>query len=129
MIALRGKPHTVVSDNGTKPSAILHWSEKRKVEWDYVAPGKPTQNGFGEGFNCRLRDECLNKTLVTSLPRLQSMLAEWKDDYNTVRPHSKLGGKRPAEIGGKAVSGHTPTRLAIPSNTNHEKEGFNFECY
>jgi putative transposase len=59
----RGKPHTVVSDNGTEltSSAILRWSQERRVEWHYIAPGKPMQNGFVESFNGRLRDECLNE--------------------------------------------------------------------
>ncbi|NWP10220.1 transposase family protein, partial [Escherichia coli] len=62
LIGLRGKPHTVVSDNGTEltSSAILRWSQERQVEWHYIAPGKPMQNGFVESFNGRLRDECLN---------------------------------------------------------------------
>ena len=124
LIALRGKPRTVVSDNGTEltSSAILRWSQEQRVEWHYIAPGKPMQNGFVESFNGRLRDECLNETLFTSLPHTRSVLAAWKEDYNTVRPHSKLGGKTPAEIAGKAVWGHAPTQLAIPSNINHERQ-------
>ena len=57
LIGLRGKPHTVVSDNGTEltSSAILRWSQERRVEWHYIAPGKPMQNGFVESFNGRLR--------------------------------------------------------------------------
>ncbi|PXA99274.1 IS3 family transposase, partial [Nostoc sp. 3335mG] len=53
LIGLRGKPHTVVSDNGTEltSSAILRWSQDRRVEWHYIAPGKPMQNGFVESFN------------------------------------------------------------------------------
>ena len=59
---VRGYPCMVVSDNGTEPTsnAILKWQEERRVEWHYIAPGKPTQNGFVESFNDRLRDECLN---------------------------------------------------------------------
>ena len=62
MLGLRGKPHPVVSDHGTEltSSAILRWSQERRVEWHYVAPGKPVQNGFVESFNGRLRDECLS---------------------------------------------------------------------
>ena len=47
LIGMRGKPHTVVSDNGTEltSSAILRWSQERRVEWHYIAPGKPMQNG------------------------------------------------------------------------------------
>ena len=50
LIGMRGKPHTVVSDNGTEltSSAILRWSQERRVEWHYIAPGKPMQNGFVE---------------------------------------------------------------------------------
>lgn len=62
LIGVRGKPHTVVSDTGTELTsmAILKWAEEHKVEWHYIAPGKPTQNAFVESFNGRLRDECLN---------------------------------------------------------------------
>ena len=100
LLGSRGKPHTVVSDNGTEltSSAILRWSQERRVEWHYIAPGKPMQNGFVESFNGRLRDECLNETLFTSLAHARFVVAAWRHDYNTVRPHSKLGGKTPAEI-------------------------------
>ncbi|MBX9896431.1 MAG: hypothetical protein K2Y17_00740 [Qipengyuania sp.] len=35
LIGLRGKPHTVIGDNGTEltSSAILCWSQERLVEW------------------------------------------------------------------------------------------------
>ncbi|ALK10230.1 IS2 transposase TnpB [Blastochloris viridis] len=58
----RGKPKTVVSDNGTEltSNAILAWADAARVDWHYIAPGKPTQNAFIESFNGRLRDELLN---------------------------------------------------------------------
>jgi putative transposase len=113
LIGMRGKPHTVVSDNGTEltSSAILRWSQERRVEWHYIAPGKPMQNGFVESFNGRLRDECLNETLFTSLPHARFVLDAWRHDYNHVRPHSKLGGKTPAEIAGQPVWGHAPRQV------------------
>jgi Integrase core domain len=43
-----------------------------------------------------LRDECLNETLFTSLAHAREVLSIWKDDYNTVRPHSGLGNLSPA---------------------------------
>jgi hypothetical protein len=102
LAAVRGKPLTVVSDNGTEltSTSILRWSQERQVEWHYIMPGKPTQNAFVESFNGRLRDECLNETLFTSLAHARSILAAWKHDYNTIRQHSKLGGRTPAEIDG-----------------------------
>ncbi|EAB1567118.1 IS3 family transposase [Salmonella enterica] len=125
LIGMRGKPHTVVSDNGTEltSSAILRWSQERRVEWHYIAPGKPMQNGFVESFNGRLRDECLNETLFTSLPHARFVLDAWRHDYNHVRPHSKLGGRTPAEKAGKPVWEHAPRQVAITSTNHHVGAG------
>jgi len=59
----------VVSDNDTEltSTAILRWSQEQRIEWHYIALGKPTQNAFVESFKYRLRDECMNETLFTSL--------------------------------------------------------------
>ena len=125
VIGQRGKPQMIVSDNGTELTsmAILRWSKERRVEWHYTAPGKPTQNAFVESFNGKLRDECLNETLFTSLAHARMELAEWQHDYNTVRPHSKLGGRTPAEIAKQAVPGHAPALLVIPSTISQTMEG------
>ena len=98
LITARGRPALCVSDNGTELTgmAILRWSQERRVEWHYIAPGKPQQNAFIESFNGRLRDELLNETLFVSLAHVREALAIWKDDYNTVRPHSALGNLPPA---------------------------------
>ena len=77
--------------------AILRWSQDRQIEWHYIAPGKPQQNGYVESFNGRLRDECLNETLFASLSHARSVLRAWRDDYNYVRPHSGIGGLTPAD--------------------------------
>jgi len=96
----RGYPATVVSDNGTELTsvAILRWSQERGVAWHYIAPGKPTQNALVESFNGRLRDECLNESVFTSLRQARAVLAAWRRDYNEVRPHSALGGRAPGSI-------------------------------
>jgi putative transposase len=98
LIASRGRAAMCVSDNGTELTgmAILRWSQETRVEWHYIAPGKPQQNAFIESFNGRLRDELLNETLFASLIHVREALAIWKDDYNTVRPHSALGNLTPA---------------------------------
>jgi len=63
IISQRGKPLSVVSDNGAEltSTAILNWCQEAGVEWHYIAPGKPTQNAFIESFNGKLRDELLNE--------------------------------------------------------------------
>lgn len=57
-----GYPRMIVSDNGSEftSNAMLRWQQEHALEWHYIAPSKPTQNGFIESFNGRLRDECLN---------------------------------------------------------------------
>ena len=88
LIARRGaRPLLCVSDNGTELTgvAILSWSQQRQVGWHYIAPGKPQQNAFAESFIDRLRDECLNETLFTSLRQARAVLATWQRDYNEVR--------------------------------------------
>ncbi len=98
LIGRRGKPGMIVSDHGTEftSNAILAWSKDHRVEWHYIAPGKPMQNGFCESFNGRMRDELLNESLFFGLDHARSAIAEWKEDFNTARPHSSLGYQTPA---------------------------------
>ncbi len=95
---LRGRPAMVVSDNGTELTshAVLRWVEETGIEWHYIAPGKPVQNAFVESFNGRLRDECLNEHVFRSLSQARAIVEAWRIDYNTVRPHSSLGGLPPS---------------------------------
>ncbi|MBB4420860.1 transposase InsO family protein [Rhizobium leguminosarum] len=65
-------------------NAILAWSKDHKVDWHYIAPGKPMQNGYVESFNGRMRDELLNESLFFGLDHARSAIAEWADDYNPV---------------------------------------------
>ena len=53
IIQVRGIAKTIVSDNGTEmtSSAVLKCCQKTKIDWHYIAPGKPTQNAFIESFN------------------------------------------------------------------------------
>jgi putative transposase len=137
IVAVRGRPAMIVSDNGTELTslAMLRWSQERQVEWHYIAPGKPIQNAFVESFNGRLRDELLNETLFISLGHAREALATWKDDYNTVRPHSGLGNLTPAAYAdGSApgtqrdgalryVEGSAPRPVASPSHQGSNQPG------
>ena len=109
LVERRGKPGMIVSDNGTEltSNAILAWSKDHKVEWHYIAPGRPMQNGYVESFNGRMRDELLNESLFFGLDHARSAIAEWADDYNHFRPHSSLGYQTPADYAGN----HRPNRL------------------
>jgi len=98
LIAQRGKPGMIVSDNGTEltSNAVLAWCGHIGVEWHYIAPGRPMQNGYVESFNGRMRDELLNETLFMSLAHARVEIAAWVEDYNRERPHSSLGYVTPA---------------------------------
>ena len=98
LIACRGKPGMIVSDNGTEftCNTMLTWSEDNQIAWHFIAPGKPMQNGFCESFNGRMRDELLNETLFFGLDHARGKIAAWADDYNSQRPHSSLGYLTPA---------------------------------
>lgn len=69
LVRIYGKPACIVSDNGTEftSKAILKWANDNKVEWHYIDPGNPQQNGYIESFNGSLRDECLNEEIFDSL--------------------------------------------------------------
>ena len=103
IVDVRGKPGTIVSDNGTEMTsmAVLRWAQEAGIDWHYIAPGKPQQNAFIESFNGRLRDECLNETLFSSLSEAHGVLNAWKEDYNRNRPHSALGNLTPMEFAEK----------------------------
>ncbi|PYE80838.1 putative transposase [Pseudoroseicyclus aestuarii] len=99
VIERRGKPGMIVSDNGTEltSNAILRWCSEHRIEWHYIAPGKPMQNGFVESFNGRMRDELLNETMFRNLAHARAVIAAWAADYNTERPHSALDYQTPAD--------------------------------
>lgn len=111
----RGRPLVIVSDNGTELTsrAILQWQEDRAVEWHYIAPGKPMQNGFVESLNGRLRDECLNEHLFRSLAAARIIIEDWRIDYNANRPHTSLGGLTPNEFATRSRQDQTMNRVQL----------------
>ena len=104
IMARRGRPKTIVSDNGTELTsmAVLRWCQETRIDWHYIAPGKPMQNAFVERFIDSLRDELLNETLFTTLAEAKAPITAWKEDYNRNRPHSSLGNLTPQEFAMKS---------------------------
>jgi putative transposase len=92
IIESRVCPRMIVSDNGTEftSNTTLAWQEAREIEWHYIAPGKPMQNGFVESFNGRLRDECLNEHLFANLNEARHIIEEWRIDYNRASEHPSV---------------------------------------
>ncbi|WP_456815207.1 IS3 family transposase [Bradyrhizobium sp. USDA 4529] len=114
IVARRGKPSLIVSDNGTELTcnAMLAWCKETGIDWHFIAPGKPMQNGFVESFNGRMRDELLNETLFFDLNDTRTKLAAWVADYNGERPHSSLQYLTPAAYAATLTA--TDARLRNP---------------
>lgn len=94
------KPKTIVVDNGSefRCKAMDAWATKNDVRLHFIEPGKPQQNAFIESFNSRFRAECLDQNLFENLDSAGLFIRVWKREYETVRPHSSLGGIPPAEF-------------------------------
>lgn len=87
-------------DNGPEFAgrALDAWAYAHQVMLDFIEPGKPTQIGQVESFNGKFRDECLmclNLHWFTSLHHARQIIAAWKEDHNTQRPHSALQQQPP----------------------------------
>jgi len=69
LVIRRGKPTTVVSDNGTEltSNAVLSWAGEAGIDWHHIAPGKPQQNGYAESFNGRLQPSPMRATTYAGL--------------------------------------------------------------
>ena len=100
LIKRRGKPGTIVSDNGTEftSNAMFASAQDNTVVWHFIAPGKPMQNGFCESFNGRFRAECLNTHWFLTLADAREKLEDWRSYYNEDRPHGAIGNKPPASL-------------------------------
>ena len=96
----RGYPVAVRTDNGPEftSRAFLAWTTLHGIRHILIQPGRPMQNGYIESFNGKFRDECLNEQWFQSLPQARDCIAEWRKDYNEVRPHSSLGRIPPAQL-------------------------------
>ena len=94
----KGIPEHLRSDNGPEFIAqqLRQWLAKLGTATLYIEPGSPWENGYCESFNGKLRDECLNGEIFYSLKEAQVVVEQWREEYNTRRPHSALGYRPPA---------------------------------
>ena len=93
LIAQHGAPAHLRSDNGAEfvATRVQAWLAQRGVQTLYIEPGKPWQNGKDERFNGTVRDECLNMHVFGSVAEACVRLSSFRHQYNTERPHSRLG--------------------------------------
>ncbi len=98
LFVFRGIPEHIRSDNGPEftAGAIRKWLARMGVKTLFIEPGNPWENGYIESFNGKLRDELLNREIFTTLTEAKVLIADWRNEYNQVRPHSAKGYKPPA---------------------------------
>jgi transposase InsO family protein len=101
-----GLPRSIRSDNGppfASPFNALGLT-KLAVWWlalgivlDRIDPGCPYQNGGHERMHLDMKRE-LEGQIAGGLQEQQHVMDEWKEEFNTERPHQALDGKRPADV-------------------------------
>ena len=95
----RGMAEYIRSDNGPEfiANAVKEWLEKHGARSIFIRPGSPWENSYIESFHGKLRDECLNQEIFSSIEQAGIVLENWREEYNNYRPHSSLGGLSPSE--------------------------------
>jgi len=102
----RGVPVHIWSDNGAEFTAkrVRSWLSNLQIKPLFIEPGSPWENGYIESFNGKMRDELLNGEIFYSLKEARIIIEMWRNEYNTVRPHSALGYRPPV-----------PTAILVPT--------------
>jgi len=105
LIEQRGKPDQIVCDNGPEFTckAMFFWQKESRVKLGFIQPGKPTQNAFIESLNGKFRNECLNQNWFRSIVEAEHEIDQWREHYNTIRPHSSLNYMTPLAFANQAA--------------------------
>ena len=100
LIEQHGTPRYIRSDNGAQftARAVMIWLGRFYIKTAFIEPGKPWQNGYVESFHARLPDECLNMYRFNSGKEAETIIEQWREDYNTQRPHSSLNYQTPNSV-------------------------------
>jgi putative transposase len=100
LFAEQSAPKFLRSDNGPEFIAreLQGWLAQERAESFYIDPGSPWQNAYGESFNGKFRDECLNLEEFANPAEARVVHESWRRYYNGERPHSSLGYQTPWEF-------------------------------
>jgi putative transposase len=98
--AKHGYPQFLRSDNGAEFIAGItkEFLAENQIKAAYIEPGSPWQNGKGESFNGKFRDECLRLEIFGNWREADVVSERWRKFYNAERPHSSLGYQTPKEF-------------------------------
>lgn len=119
-IEQHGAPEYIRSDNGSEFIAkeLQQWLADQKIRTIYIEPASPWQNGLVESFHGRFRDECLNREQLWTLTEARIVIEDFRIDYNTRRPHSRLGYRSPARYAAQLTA--VPTPVGLPASLRRD---------
>lgn len=100
LFLIRGVPKYIRSDNGPEfiSRAVCQWLKGKGCQTIFITPGSPWENGYIESFFDKLRDECLNREIFENGKEAQTIVENWRQEYNNHRPHSSLGYLAPTDF-------------------------------
>lgn len=98
-----GLPERITADNGPpwgSASAVLTqlevWLIRLGIRISHSRPYHPQTQGKDERFHRTLKLELLDRRGFYSIADCQKAFDEWRNQYNTVRPHQALNWDKPA---------------------------------
>lgn len=100
-----GLPNIIRSDNGSPfastgllgLSSLSVWWMRLGIKLERIEPGHPEQNGRHERMHLTLKEDTTRPPEQDML-RQQQRFDDFRQMFNTERPHQSLGMKRPAEL-------------------------------
>ena len=98
LVQERSVPEAIVTENGSelRAAAVRDWLGRLHVGPLFILPSSPWENGYGDSFNGKLRDELLDGEIFYTPKEAQVFIEQWRQHYNRMRPHSSLGYRPPA---------------------------------
>jgi putative transposase len=111
-----GPPEYIRSDNGPEfiARAVQDWIRRKGFKTLYIKPGSPWQNAYSESFNSRFRDEFLNRESFASLLEAKVLGKNYRQHYNSLRPHSSLSYQTPSEFAQRSLEAACATLRQLP---------------
>jgi transposase InsO family protein len=102
---LYGMPRCILSDNGPpwgsfgvegNWTALGAWLIRRGVRIAHGRPSHPQTQGKEERFHRTLKAEAIGSRSFSDIEECQHVFDNWREVYNTLRPHEALGLAVPA---------------------------------